>query len=144
MIILRTKMPPMDSAVRLLRPAPPGSEDILSPAALQFLASLARRFEPERRRLLGAAVQRLARLGEHDLTSAERQILAERTHYFMVDDERGKRFVVTVGNREFPLGKSAANGQFSSRWRCWKTVKPLCSKSNSTQMRPLASSKTRR
>jgi len=77
-------------------------------------------YEPERRRLLGAAVQRLARLGEHDLTSAERQILAERTHYFMVDDERGKRFVVTVGNREFPLGKSAANGQFSSRWR-WPT-----------------------
>src|SRR4029077_13638238 len=62
MITLRTRMPPMDSAVRLLRPAPRGSEDILSSAALEFLASLARRFEPERRRVLERRVPRQQQL----------------------------------------------------------------------------------
>ncbi len=47
-----------DSSIQLLRPPPPGCTDILSSQALDFVASLARRFEPERRRLLERRVAR--------------------------------------------------------------------------------------
>jgi malate synthase len=49
------------SGVELTRPAPPGCEDILSAAALGFVADLARRFQPTRQQLLA---QRAARLRE--------------------------------------------------------------------------------
>jgi len=45
-------MPASDTGIRILTPPPAGGADILSPAALGFLAALARRFEPERQRLL--------------------------------------------------------------------------------------------
>ena len=49
-------MPPppshSDSGVQVLKAPPPDCAAVLSPAALQFLAALARRFEPERQRLL--------------------------------------------------------------------------------------------
>ena len=51
-------MPPIDSTIQLLRPPPAGCDDILSSRALDFLAALARRFEPERRRLLERRVAR--------------------------------------------------------------------------------------
>ena len=51
-------MPPPDSTVQLLRPTPAGCEDVLSPPALDFIAALARKFEPERRRLLELRVTR--------------------------------------------------------------------------------------
>ena len=53
----------MDIGVRVLRRAPSGSEDILSPEALGFLESLHRRFEPTRQALLQA---RAARQAEFD------------------------------------------------------------------------------
>src|SRR6266513_2643808 len=45
-------MPASDPGVRVLAPPPADCADILSPRALAFLAALARRFEPERQRLL--------------------------------------------------------------------------------------------
>src|SRR5258708_34304469 len=51
-------MPAIDSSIELLKPAPPGCEDILSTAALEFLAGLAARFEPGRRELLERRRQR--------------------------------------------------------------------------------------
>lgn len=45
-------MPAIDSSIELLKPAPPGCEDVVSAAALEFLAGLAARFEPRRRELL--------------------------------------------------------------------------------------------
>ncbi|HEU5261798.1 MAG TPA: malate synthase A [Gemmatimonadales bacterium] len=45
-------MPVTESAVRVVKPPPPDCEGILSPAALSFLAALARRFEPTRQDLL--------------------------------------------------------------------------------------------
>jgi malate synthase len=45
-------MPASDPGIRVLPPPPPDCAGVLSPAALHFLAALARRFEPERRRLL--------------------------------------------------------------------------------------------
>jgi malate synthase len=38
--------------IQLLKPPPPDCAHVLTPAALEFLAALARRFEPERQRLL--------------------------------------------------------------------------------------------
>jgi malate synthase len=45
-------MPASDPGIRVLTPAPSDCAAILEPAALRFLAGLARRFEPERQRLL--------------------------------------------------------------------------------------------
>lgn len=45
-------MPASDPGSRVLTPPPPDCAGVLSPAALDFLGALARRFEPERRRLL--------------------------------------------------------------------------------------------
>src|SRR5689334_716238 len=55
-------MPASDPGIRVLKPLPPDCADILTPAALEFLASLARRFEPERRRLLERRVARQQQL----------------------------------------------------------------------------------
>src|SRR5260370_40325767 len=51
-------MPAIDSSIELLKPAPPGCQDIVSTAALEFLAGLAARFEPGRRELLERRRQR--------------------------------------------------------------------------------------
>src|SRR5207244_3806392 len=45
-------MPVPSASIQVLQPAPPDCADVLSPAALEFLAQLARRFEPVRRELL--------------------------------------------------------------------------------------------
>jgi malate synthase len=45
-------MPASDPGIRVVAPPPPDCTEVLSPAALRFLAALARRFEPERQRLL--------------------------------------------------------------------------------------------
>jgi malate synthase len=45
-------MPASDPGIRVLTPPPSDCAAILEPAALRFLADLARRFEPERQRLL--------------------------------------------------------------------------------------------
>src|SRR5213595_4075602 len=55
-------MPPTDPGIRVLEAQPSDCADILSPAALTFLASLARRFEPERARLLAQRQTRQAEL----------------------------------------------------------------------------------
>jgi len=51
-------MPASDSGIRLLIPPPSDCADILSPAALHWLGALARRFEPERQRLLARRRER--------------------------------------------------------------------------------------
>jgi malate synthase len=51
-------MPAIDSNTALVKPAPPGCEEIVSAAALEFLAGLAARFEPRRRELLERRRQR--------------------------------------------------------------------------------------
>src|SRR3989449_765450 len=45
-------MPTPGASIQVLQPAPPDCADVLRPAALEFLAELARRFEPVRRELL--------------------------------------------------------------------------------------------
>ncbi len=56
-------MPASASGIELLKPPPDGCAAMLSPAALEFLAALARRFEPARRELIA---RRRARQQEID------------------------------------------------------------------------------
>src|SRR2546427_13125206 len=51
-------MPATDSGIRVLIPPPSDCAVILSPAALHLLGALARRFEPERQRLLARRRER--------------------------------------------------------------------------------------
>src|SRR5213083_2582723 len=51
-------MPASDPGIRVLTAPPSGCAEILSPAALRFLGALARRFEPERQRLLARRRER--------------------------------------------------------------------------------------
>src|SRR5258705_2497928 len=51
-------MPASDPGIRVLTPPRADCGDVLTPAALGFLGELARRFEPERRRLLARRRER--------------------------------------------------------------------------------------
>src|SRR5467141_3213142 len=51
-------MPASDLGIRVLSPPPSDCADVVSPAALRFLGALARRFEPERQRLLARRRER--------------------------------------------------------------------------------------
>src|SRR6266850_5925163 len=55
-------MPASDPGIRVLTPPPSDCADVVSPAALRFLGALARRFEPERQRLLARRRERQAEL----------------------------------------------------------------------------------
>ena len=45
-------------------------------------------------------------------TRAEKKLYRSRVHFFLVDNERNKRFTLTVGKHRFALGPTAANGHF--------------------------------
>src|SRR5437763_10534574 len=55
-------MTTMQSTIQLRKPPPAGCEDVLNAGALDFLAALARRFEPRRRELLERRRARQAEL----------------------------------------------------------------------------------
>ena len=77
-------------------------------------------FEPERRRLLTAALGKALIPDEESLTPAERAIFNERSRYFLVDNERGKKLTAMLGVESIAFGTSAADGHFRSRY-LWKT-----------------------
>jgi hypothetical protein len=81
-------------------------------------------FEPERRRLLTAALRKAFGIDEQHLTPAEVAIFNERCCRFLVDDERGKKFTIMLGDQPLAFGTSAANGHFYSRF-LWMTNKWL-------------------
>ena len=63
-------------------------------------------FEPERRRLLTATLRKAFDIDEESLTSAEVAIFNERCRYFLVDNERGKKFtamLAIIGSRRADL-----------------------------------------
>jgi phosphatidate phosphatase APP1 len=76
-------------------------------------------FEPERHRLMSRALRRLLGFDEEDITPAEAATFNERCQYFLVDNERGKKFSILLDGKPFMLGSSAANGHFQSRF-VWK------------------------
>ena len=72
-------------------------------------------FEPERHRLMTRTLRRALGFDEEELTPAEMAIFNERSGFFLVDNERGKKFSVRLDGETFALGTSAANGHFQSR-----------------------------
>ena len=69
-------------------------------------------YEPGQHRLMTGALRRFVGIDEGDLTDDEKRIFTERCRYFLVDNERGKKFAVSIGGEEFRLGASEANGHF--------------------------------
>src|SRR5437016_9863567 len=61
-IVARKRCGPTGSTIRLLKPPPPGCDEVLGAGALDFPAGLAHRFEPRRRELLARRRQRQAEL----------------------------------------------------------------------------------
>lgn len=70
-------------------------------------------FEPEKRRLMLAALREALELENVSMTPAEEKVFNERARLFLVDHERGKAIFVRVGDRAVPVGKSKADGNFS-------------------------------
>ena len=72
-----TELPQIEPGVLLQREPPPGSEEVLTPVALAFIAGLARRFTPQVRRILACRMEAQARYdaGERpDFLDATREI----------------------------------------------------------------------
>ena len=77
-------------------------------------------FEPERRRLMTGVLRKALGIDEDSLTPAEMTIFQERCGYFLVDNERGKKFTATLRAEPHTFGTSAADGHFHSKY-VWKT-----------------------
>jgi phosphatidate phosphatase APP1 len=71
-------------------------------------------FEPEKQRLVVGLLREALELKHVEMTDQEAAIFAERARLFMVDNQRGRRIIVRVGERGQPLGKSRSDGQFLS------------------------------
>jgi phosphatidate phosphatase APP1 len=74
-------------------------------------------FEPEKRRTAVAAFEAALGSSACEMTAATRELLAERTRAFLVDNERGKRVGIRLGTREVRLAPSDASGHFAGHVR---------------------------
>lgn len=71
-------------------------------------------YEPDRRTIALALLRACLGLEHVSMTSAENKLFADRARLFMVDHKAGKKIVVRIGETEFTLPKTGANGEFSS------------------------------
>ena len=71
-------------------------------------------FEPEKRNAALLLLRGALALRNIRLNDAENQIFKERARLFMVDHKGGRRIVVRIGEKEFALGKSKVDGNFSA------------------------------
>ena len=74
-------------------------------------------FEHESRGLALALLRKGLALGDVEMTAAQRAIFAERARLFMVDNERGKRLAIALGNQTHILDASGPNGHFRTTLR---------------------------
>jgi hypothetical protein len=77
-------------------------------------------FEPERRRLMTGALRKALDIDEDTLTPAELAVFNERCRYFLVDNERGRKFEAVLNDQLLAFGTSAADGHFRAR-HLWRT-----------------------
>jgi len=71
-------------------------------------------YEPDKRAIALALIRGALGLEHVSLTPAENKLFAERARLFMVDHKAGRKLVVRIGDAEFTLPKSGANGHFST------------------------------
>ncbi len=69
-------------------------------------------YEPGRHGLMTRALRRISGLDEEELGADGKRIFNERCRYFLFDNERGKKFSVSINGEAFQLGASGANGHF--------------------------------
>ena len=75
-------------------------------------------FEPEEDSLLrAAALSRVRSALELSVDESSGEIFDQRAHWLLVDNERGKRLTIRVGNRSFPLDPSTPDGHFFGEFR---------------------------
>jgi phosphatidate phosphatase APP1 len=74
-------------------------------------------FELEKRRVAMPLLRRALGLNRDELTESENAMLESRAGFFLVDNERGKRIVLRLGDHTFKTKKSEANGHFSGMFR---------------------------
>lgn len=71
-------------------------------------------YEPDQRTVALTLIRAALGLEHVSLTTAENKLFAERARLFMVDHKAGRKIVVRIGDTEFTLPKSAADGHFST------------------------------
>ena len=71
-------------------------------------------YEPESHPLLAKFMRRALGIDDDKLSATEKRIFKQRSSYFLVDNERGKEFSVSLLGRTVPLGTSGANGHFEA------------------------------
>jgi phosphatidate phosphatase APP1 len=67
-------------------------------------------YEQEPRRVSLTLLQKAMGVELGELTAEEKRYFKERTRWFLVDNERGRRFQVTFAGQSYELGKTEANG----------------------------------
>jgi hypothetical protein len=71
-------------------------------------------YEPDKRTVALALIRAALGLEHVSLTRDENKLFAERARLFMVDHKGGRKIVVRIGDTEFTLPKTGANGDFST------------------------------
>jgi phosphatidate phosphatase APP1 len=71
-------------------------------------------YEPDKRTVALALIRAALGLEHVSLTPAENKLFAERARLFMVDHKADKKIVVRIGDAEFTLPRTGANGDFST------------------------------
>jgi len=71
-------------------------------------------YEPDKRTVALALIRAALGLEHVSFTPAENKLFAERARLFMVDHKGGRKIVVRIGDTEFSLPRSEANGHFST------------------------------
>jgi hypothetical protein len=71
-------------------------------------------YEPDKRTVALALIRAALGLEHVSLTREENKVFAERARLFMVDHKGGRKIVVRIGETEFTLPKTGANGDFST------------------------------
>jgi len=71
-------------------------------------------YEPDKRTVALAVIRAALGLEHVSLTPPENKVFAERARLFMVDHKADKKIVVRIGDAQFTLPKTGANGDFSA------------------------------
>jgi hypothetical protein len=71
-------------------------------------------YEPDKRTIALALIRAALGLEHVSMTPEEHKLFAERARLFMVDHKGGRKIVVRIGETEFTLPKTGADGNFST------------------------------